>query len=240
MSRVLPRSERKVSETTSKAGMIGGRPRRGRVAQSKKGLQSGSDRRRGEQPPAHGLQVVHVRQEVQRRHHAQTFEPGGDAREDRAEGGTARICQELPVLLGLEVLALDELERGVVGQVAAGPAQLEAAHGLIAVRAEQAGRRHEVPPELDGGLAQAAQAQLVIETGIAVGNAFDLCREVVRNERDHRHAIGALERDDVVEALFALLVELFAGGRHHASPPVHCAVRLSAAATSLPQPSAPV
>ena len=213
---------------------------RGRVAQVEQGLQRGAYRRRGEQAAAHALQVVHVRQPEERRDHGEAFELAGDAREDGAERRAAGVGEELRVLLGLQVLALNELERRVVGQVAAGPAQLQAVHGLVAVRGEQAGGRQHVPAELGRRLAQAAQAQLVVVAGVAVGDALDLCREVVRHERDHRHAVGLLQGDDVVEALLALLVELLACESRHDRSPVHRALKLRAAETSLPQPSAPV
>ena len=53
------------------------------------------------------------------------------------EGEAVGVAQELVVLLGLHVLALDELERRVVGQVAARPAQLLDAQGFVAVGGEQ-------------------------------------------------------------------------------------------------------
>ena len=259
MSSVLPRSERKVSETMSKAGMTGapqvrGSPARPSPARDGVGREvaaPASDRRAGLEGLARGGAPRSRRPrsagsrcstEVERRH-GHLLEAGQvarDAREDLAQREAVGVGQELVVFVGGHVLALDELKADVVGQVAARPAQLLDAEGFVAVGGEQGVGRHELPAELDGRVSDGGVVLRVVEARLFVRVALPEVGEVVDGVADHRHVVGLLEGDDVVEALLALLIELLACESRHDRSPVHRALKLRAAETSLPQPSAPV
>ena len=211
----------------------------GHGEQALEGLAQG---RRPKQRPAHVQQVVSVRHEVERRH-GHLLEAGQvarDAREDLAQREAVGVGQELVVFVGGHVLALDELKADVVGQVAARPAQLLDAEGFVAVGGEQGVGRHELPAELDGRVSDGGVVLRVVEARLFVRVALPEVGEVVDGVADHRHVVGLLEGDDVVEALLALLIELLACESRHDRSPVHRALKLRAAETSLPQPSAPV
>jgi hypothetical protein len=194
------------------------------------GLERLAQRRRRQHRSADALQVVHVREPVQRRerHLPEALEAAGDTRQDRGQGEAVGIRQEGVDLVGPHVLALHELETGVVGQVAARPAELLGRQRLVAIVTGHAVGRRKVPAELEGRVAERVHAQRVVVAGVAVGDSLDPRREVVLHERHQRHAVRLLERDNVVEALLALRVEFgvrpqarwsVRGRRTHRPPP---------------------
>ena len=150
-----------------------------------------------------------------RPHHAslggeagECFQTGERARHPLGQHEVRRVVDELVVLVGRHILALDELVDGIVAQ--AMPRPLEPLEAQCLHRLGRVGQNRpevRVGLKIVGELAAGAPGSRVVVHRLLEGDAGVEVREKLVRSKDG-HLVRCPQRDDILDALDALGVEL--------------------------------